>query len=237
MTRMIRKDPTESPSRSRHRRWALLAGGLLVTGVVHPLILRWLAEAVIADDRPQAADHLLVVDGERCFDRAAELYHGQVAFHLHMIARPAKRLEQLGVVPSWENQCFEQLTRRGVPRRAISAIPGTADENNPWQAARCLRVWMEDHPGTRILLLCDRFEGGGLRFVISLVLEARELERVVFRGLPDERYDETNWWRSRMGWRAMASAVFDLTYFRLHGEDAERPYLSFDPDAYERSLQ
>jgi hypothetical protein len=87
-----------------------------------------------------------------------------------------------------------------------------------------------------VLVLCDRFAGRDLRFVVSQVTQPGEAQRVAFRSLPNHRYDETNWWRNRAGVRALAGAAFDLAYDALHGEDAP-PVNEFDPDQYERELR
>jgi len=211
---------------------------MIVAAVVfHATILRWFARTLIVDDTRRAATDVLVLDRGHCFDRAAELYHAGLASRLHFIERPTKRLVSLGVVPSWGSQCAGELERRRVPPRAITAIPGIADENDAWQTARCARAWLKDHPDDTVRVLCGRFSSGGIRYVMSKTLAADELDRVVFCGVPDSRYDETNWWQSRSGCREIVAAFFDQAYFRLHGEDCAVLIHPFDPDAFERGLK
>lgn len=216
----------------RHWRWAVI--GLLALGLsAHAPILRGLARALIADDPAQSAAWVLVLHGDYRFDRAAELYHRGTASRILVINRPATRLVRLGVVPSKKEQCLRELRRRGVSPNAVTALPG--DDQTPWHVAHALQAWLAEQPRTRVLVLCDRFKSGNLRFIVSRVMQTGESERVAFRGLPDQRYDETNWWRSRAGVRAFTGAAFELAYDCLHGEDAG-PAGEVDLDRFEREL-
>jgi len=237
-TCMKRHDPATYPSRGRRRWRRWVVGGMIVAAVVfHATILRWLARTLIVDDTRRTVDDVLVLDRGDCFDRAAELYHAGLASRLHFIERPAKRLESLGVVPSWGSLCNAELKRRRVSPRAITAIPGIADVNDTWQMARCTRAWLKDHPDDTVRVLCGRFSSGGIRYVMSKTLAVDDLDRVVFCGVPNLRYDESNWWQSRAGCREIVAALFDQAYFRLHGEDSAVLIQPFDPDAFERGLK
>jgi hypothetical protein len=208
---------------------------LLAGAALHAPLLRGLAQTLIADDGPQAAEHMLVLNCERVFDRASQAYHLGRTSKLLYIDLPAKRLGSLEIVPSWGTQCSRELQRRGVPPTAIFPIGGTAGD--PWQTAHRLHEWLEARPQARVLVLCSRFASGGVQFAFSSVLETTELNRIAFWSPADPRFDESNWWRSHAGRRELAVAIFTQAYFRLHGEDVEPPPPTFDPDAYERELR
>jgi hypothetical protein len=218
----------------RRRRWLALAGLVLVALAAHQPLLQWLAQTLITDDGLRRSDYALVIECERCFDHASRLYHDQTVGGLLCIEQPAIRLVPLGVLPSWRAHCTREVARRGVPASAVAQIDGEAEE--PWQAARVLRAWLSEHPMATVLVICGRFRSGAWRWAITEMLQDSELDRVHFFCPPDPRFDETNWWRSRMGWREYAAALFEQLYFRLHGED--RMLLPpLDPEAYERSVQ
>ncbi|MGH7136359.1 MAG: hypothetical protein ACREHD_11505, partial [Pirellulales bacterium] len=178
---------------------------------------------------------MLVLSCQRSFDRASEMFREGLTPRLHYIEEPASRLVLMGLRPSWGSQCVRQLVRRGVPARAISQIDGVSE--GPWQDAHALQRWLKEKPATRVLVLCDRFNSGGIRFAFASVLEAGELARVRFWSPRDPRFDENDWWKSHDGRREFVVALFAQAYFRLHGEDAQRLATGFDPDAYERALE
>ncbi|MEX0712258.1 MAG: hypothetical protein WD278_07905 [Pirellulales bacterium] len=59
--------------------------------------------------------------------------------------------------------------------------------------------------------------------------------RVVVRGLADRRYDETNWWKSRTGFKSLFNSTLNLIYARWIGED-QPPPVPWNPDEFEKSL-
>ena len=208
---------------------------LLILGLTtHAPLLRTLARAMIVDGPAPSDAWVLVLDGDYRFDRAVDLHQAGAAPGVLFVDPPATRLVRSGVVPSRKEQCLRELGRRGVSPGEVTALPG--NDKTPWQIAHALEAWLVEHPTARILVLCERFAGRDLRFVVSKVMHPTLARRVAFRGLPDHRYDETNWWRNRAGVRALAGAAFDLAYDALHGEDA--PTVNeFDPDKYERDLR
>lgn len=206
---------------------------LCLVAATHAPILRGLARALIADEPMQSADWALVLRPDRRFDRVAELYRSGAISGVLVMDRPANRLVRLGVIPSMKEQCLRELRRRGVGSDRVSALPGS--DESPWQVAHALQTWLVEHPGSRVLVLCEQFKSGDLRFVVSTVMEGRDAERVALRGLPDRRYDESNWWKSRAGVRAFGEMVFDLAYDCMHGEDMP-PAGEVDLDQFERNL-
>jgi hypothetical protein len=70
---------------------------------------------------------------------------------------------------------------------------------------------------------------------LDTVLRPGAVGRVRILGLPSRQYDETNWWKSRIGLRALFCEYVSLLYAWCRGENVpERPV--WDPDAYERLL-
>jgi hypothetical protein len=228
--------PVSTASKARRRRWTVAVCSLLVVIVFHAPLLRLAVSPLVDGDEPRAADYLFVYSGDGRFDRAAEAYRCGDATRILVLDRPATRLVRLGILRSRAEECRHELARRGVPEESVLLIPGAA--NTPWQTARCLEAWLRDNPRHDVRLLCDRFASGDLRYVMSRILGADERQRVAIEGLADRRYDNTNWWRSRAGWRGTGGAACELAYDRLRGEDPDpRPSQEFDPQAFERALR
>jgi hypothetical protein len=209
---------------------AVLAAGLYLFRV--PL-LRALGGALVVDEPPQAADAVLLLDGERREERAAELYHQGVAARLLVIEGAPTRLTKLGILPSGATLARRRLGARAVPAEALSVLP--SDARDRWGQARRLRDWLEEHPGARVLVLCDRFTSREVRHVFNAVLGPDLGARLHWRGLPKRRYDETDWWRDKEGVLDLFNAYAALGYVCLHGEDTVGRH-DWDPDAYEATL-
>lgn len=71
--------------------------------------------------------------------------------------------------------------------------------------------------------------------VLAQTLPAERLEKQRIRGLPDRRYDETNWWRVRCVAKELVDQWIELVYARWYGQ-ANASAESWDPDRYEASL-
>jgi hypothetical protein len=100
---------------------------------------------------------------------------------------------------------------------------------------RELQDWLAEHPDVSVSLVCDGFQSGYWGRVLDRTLPEAQRGRVAVHPLRDRRYDETNWWRSRTGWKDYWSAVVNWGYLGACGED--RPVQpEWDPDAYERAL-
>ena len=123
---------------------------------------------------------------------------------------------------------------RGVADSAIRTLDGTASDI--WCAARVLGQWLQDHPDAQVEFYEDRFQSRNLSCAAGQVLESSIANRVFYHALPDPRYDETNWWRSRDGVKAFMFAHLSLIYTGFHGEPEEfNP--SWNPDDYARDLE
>src|SRR5579863_6106807 len=127
-----------------HRRWVVAVCLLLVASAFHAPLLRLSVSPLVARDQPRRADYLFIHSGDGRFGRAAEAYRGGEAKQILVLERQPTRLVRLGILPSRADECRRELARRGVPEDAIVVIPGAA--NTPWQMARCLGMWLRDHP-------------------------------------------------------------------------------------------
>ena len=197
-------------------------------------LLEAAAGILIVDQTPGDVDYVLVQGGHDCYDEAASLHHEVPSRRILLLAPRPGRLQRLGILSTFEDDGQRALEARGVPRDAVEVIawkPG-----DPPIPTDRLGVWMEAHPQGRILLLCDRFGSRCQRRALDSRLEPDLAARIAVRGMPDRRYDETNWWQSRRGAKEWVLKGMVLAYVWCRGEDAEDPQ-DWDPSEYERALR
>jgi hypothetical protein len=222
-------------SHIRRRPIVLTAAALLMLAIVlHVPLLRLGAGVLIADDPLAAPSVVLLAGGDRCLDVARELYgaHASVRSVLVWQSLPG-RLELLGVRPLAEETVRDELIARGVAPESIELLELTPDAR--LEQIERLDGWLTEHPEHRVLILCDRFSSRLWRLRLDRGLSRANRGRVGLRALPDRRYDETNWWRSREGIKAWFGSVFEQLYFRIGRAEPEE-MIDYDPDLYEQRV-
>jgi hypothetical protein len=208
--------------------------------LIHPWLLQGLAKLAVADDpRPDAEYLVLYADQaganyQRFYAAAAESLRANPQRTIILIEPRPHSLEKYGILPSFSAISRRELTSRGVADSAIRTLDGTASDF--WRATRLLGQWLQDHPKGKAEFYADRFQGRNLTCAAGQVLEPSLANRVFFHTLPSPQYDESNWWRSRDGVKALMFAHLALIYTRFHGEpEAFSP--NWNPDDYARELE
>jgi len=231
--------PRRLPRVARHGVVILLVAACLWCW--HPVILRGIARLLIVDQPQSPADYIWIrtedgihADGDRCYERAAALYHQDRSRRILLMEPYPCRVVRTGAVP-----CFEQISRRAlearrVPGEAVEVIGGSP--RTLWQEARLLQAWLNKHPDAKVLLLCSRFAGRRWRYVLDTVLGADGAAKVALFAPPDRRYNETDWWKSRRGAKDLYYWALYLAYTWCQGE-RPAPLNPWNPDDYERSLR
>jgi len=223
------------------RRTALAAAIVGVALVFHAPLLRGLAGLLVATPTTDEADYIGVLDwwnspdGDRCYDTAAGLFDGKKSRKasrgvLVVEFRPG-RLAQVGALPTFEKLSRRELEARGVPQEAISVLH--SEECGDWSTARALSGWLRERPNATLLLLCGQFRSAQLRYALDRVLDPTSAARVHVHPLPDRRYDTTDWWKSRRGFRAFGFAWLIRFHGWLYGGGATQPPRA-DAEGYER---
>jgi len=197
-------------------------------------ILRSVAGYLVVEERGTAAYVLILASADRRDDHTASLYHsGSVSGVLLVESRP-KRLERMGFKSSFVTLTQNELAARGVPRDAITVLPGQA--RTDWDRARILRDWLQQKPAVAVVVLCDRFGGRRLRYLFDQILGADDARRVRVSALPERRFDETDWWQHRLAIVNVFDSYLRLAYDRLSGEDSEE-WREWDPEDYNKKLR
>ena len=236
-------DSDPPPKHHRRRfltRFLVVVAAMAGLWLVHGPLLRGLAGLLVVDE---PADHFQYVgicgregepDGDRCYDAAADLFRQNPSCHILLVRSALTRLVETGVLPSFETLSRRELAARGLPKNAVSSI--ARDGFDDWATARALRAWLLDRPAASVVLLCGRLRSAHLRHVLNVVLDSSQAARVRLRALRDRRYDETNWWMSRSGYKG-----FGMEWLRQFGAwcvggDHQPPPLH-TADDYEHSLR
>ena len=222
------------------RRLIVVLAVLVCVYFFHAPILRGIAGLLIIDEEPADPNYVWIQaedgvsgNGDRCYDNAARLYHEDTSRRIILTKPYPNRLVQIEVLPCFDVISRRELAARGVPKEAIMPTDGTWQ--GPWQEARQMETWLKERPEADMVLLCDRFGSRRWRHILNTVLGPDHARTIEILALPDRRYDETNWWKSRCGVKSLFYGYVALTYAWWQGEDIpERD--RWDPDDYERIL-
>ncbi len=215
--------------------WVAATGLVLLVVVVAAdgTILRALAGVLIVEREGGACDAIWVDSGDHRFQTAADLYR-EVPGRVILVGRSfPDRLVELGILPPREEVARSRLEEHGVPRGAVEFFGQSCRDG--WETGRALRLWLQRHPDSQVLVLCERFRSRQFLATLGQVLSPDEMARIRVRALPSYRYDETNWWKVRSGVKHFVAAWLGLGCVWAFGEPAERPPV-WSADEYEAEI-
>jgi hypothetical protein len=207
----------------------------LVCAVFHRVILRAAVDGLIVDDPVESCATLVVVNGDRKYAVAAEMFHQGKIQHVLLPKEPPRPLVACGIIEPHELKVRREITELGVPESAVTITDDPT--RGIWEIADVVREQLAANPAeSRLAVVADLVQTGRLRYVLEESLSKAELARVRIHAIRDRRYDETNWWRTRTGLRDVT-----LTYLRyLHNGLIGRPepYTppEWSPAVFERQL-
>jgi hypothetical protein len=189
---------------------------LLAGWVFHARLLRVLAAGLVVDDRHGPAPVVLILDGDRQFDAAAELARSGATTILVYRSRP-DRLVRMGIVPAGDEMARLELLKRGVFGQDIEILVG--ESSNRSTIAAVLGKWLADHPDQSVTVLCDRFTSRTWKTVLRRAVEPARARQISIVPLSNRRYDETNWWRSKPGTMAIVNGYIGLAFHSWRSEN------------------
>lgn len=202
--------------------------------LIHPWLLANAAQALIIEHEIQKADCALVLGGNAHIREAARLYHNHQVDRLVLVESRRNLKEQLGIFMPRHQARKRQLVRHGVPAEDIIVITG--QPRGIWESSRQIKGWLAQNPSIRsVVCLRERFKSAWGDYVLRSVLEPEVSVRLQTIALPDRRYNEKNWWQSRVGLKEYFNAATRYWFARLHGPSHENP--AWNPQEFERELQ
>ena len=220
--------------RFRKRRIAALVLLAMTAALLHQPILHLAARPLVVEDEFNAMEYVWVTKCDRCFDRAAELVRSGQARRVLIVEQDATRLTKLGILPEWADVARRELDIRGVVAEQITVVRQAG--TNPWHWARSAHQWTRSQEPLSLVVLCDRFHSRDQQLILRAKFSARQFHATSLLALPNRRFDETNWWRSRTGVKAFFAAHYSLVYDWAIGEPMETEW-QWDPDLYEKALK
>lgn len=189
---------------------ALLAGA---GAIFHGTILRSTAAYLVVEDPRITAQALLMVGGESRFDEAAKLHENGAHVILLLGSKPG-RLERLGILEPAKLTTRRELLARGIPESDLLQL---SDEPIPsHRVGAVLCDWLREHPRQQIDVLCERFSTRKWRFLLRRSADPDLVSRIHLVALPHHQFDETNWWRTKPGQRAILNAYLRLGFTWWH---------------------
>ena len=210
-------------SRFLGRRALIGLAVLVLLGLCHAPILRLLAWPLMTSDSSAACDYFCIHGGElgtegfETFDRAAAWYAEAPGRKILLLLPRTSRIVEVGAVPSFEQTCRGQLSKRRVPPADVWPICGEA--RNVWEEARAMDDWLKGHPGSMVRLACSTVSSGRLRYALRKVLGPGDAQRVRLAISSDPGRPIESWWRSRNGVKDFMYGWLELIYAWTVGDD------------------
>ncbi len=215
----------------------LIVSVIVVCVAAHRPILRALGGGLVVDQEPPpSCTHIVVLGGDKRYDVAAKLIGETPKWKLLHLGGKYSRLVEYHVLPPWEDHFKQQMRERGAPEERIEFRGATLQ--NSWKTVTELNRWLQEQDDAGVVVLCERFNSRCLRYQLDTILSPEHAARVSLLALPDRRYNEQDWWRSRTGLKQFVYAGIDLAatwWFGPEGEAEDVP--RWTPDEYEKQLR
>ena len=208
---------------------------LLAVAVAVRPALRGIAAGLVVDESPAGGDYAIIAGGDRRFAVTADMIRRNQVRRVLLVTDQPSRLVRYGILPPWHEVARRELLENGVLEEAIELADWKAKDD--WHFASRLNAWLNEHPRARLVVVADRFGSRRLRFILDSTLDAGDAGRVRILALPDRRYREDNWWRTRGGLRSVLDAYLSLGYAWLTGASGSSHEDHWDPDQYEAEVR
>jgi hypothetical protein len=187
---------------------------LLCAVVFHAPILRGLAAPLVVNQPGDSSDAVAIVawgttpDGDHCYDAVKDLYlkigDEKAKRRILLVAPTPNRVEQIGVLPSFETLSRRELAARGIPAESLVILHGKPGSDAA--TAGALGDWLHENPGQTVTLLCGDFHSGIFRRALNTTLGPADAGRVHVRALFGQKCNAANWWKFRSGFRGFGTA-------------------------------
>lgn len=216
----------------KHAKWTRVRWFTLILAGASLVVCAFSGQILVCNEDAEGHDHLLLLGGDKRFDVARDLFARSELRQVLLFRDADSNLVRFGILPPGHELARDELSDRGIPDEAISVIKRGSEAS----AMVSLREWMEQHEDTKIRVFTPRFNSRRTRYLLDRTLSDSQAARVRVVGLPDRRYDETNWWRSRTGFKAILSSSLDLVHTWCVGPTDPSIEERWDPIEYEQTL-
>lgn len=229
------RSPDETARNSRKRIWRVLVAVCLLACVLfHPLLLTALARCLVVDEASAGATYAVVLGGDSRFDVASQMLKDTTPQGVLVFEGRRTALVACGVLPPAHEIARRELETRGVLKDQVTVL--NRKTYDMWGSAECLGNWLQQN-NADVVLLTDRLGSRRVRYIVDQVLSDQLADRVFVHALVDRRYDETDWWKTRRGFKSLFYSSLSLIYASLVGRPRHEDTYQFDPDVFEDRLR
>jgi uncharacterized SAM-binding protein YcdF (DUF218 family) len=212
--------PASKPEGQRGRRLRrllliALAVALLLLYLGRDRVLFAAAHFLDVSETPAATDYVMVLGGNvqtRPFAAAALLHAG--------LARKAVVATILcsgdnlgGILPPEQEVIRSALVREGVSPDAVIILANPCAST--FDEARALAEFLESQPPSSVTVVTSCQHTRRTRWIFRRVLGA-SASQVHFLGVPQDGFDETNWWHFESGICTYLSEYAKLAFYLVH---------------------
>lgn len=182
-------------------------------------LLRSAGHFLIVEDEPVRASVLFLHNGDadsRAL-HAAELHKQGLAEQILLPRAEVSPSVERGIAPHDTEVSLELLAQAGVPREAVTVLPGKEGASSTWDEAQILADWAAIHPVERILVVTTRMHSRRTRWTLRRALSTLEAPPQLVM-LPAEHwdFDSDTWWRSERGFLFVFNEYLKLVYYHLN---------------------
>lgn len=218
------------------RRWRLWIslGGLALLAAFHAPILRQVAAWLIVNDSFEHCDTLFIVNGDRCYTVAAELFQQKKTDRIALLETPRRPLIEFQIIVPTHEIIRREIIRQGVPPDSILVASG--ESRHLWDMADRLKDRLTQQPQEQIAVLLDQFSTKRLHFALAHTLTSQQLTQVRIVALADRRYEVSKWWRSRLAMKDVVGAYLTLTHAAVVGHPPPSPARHWERGEFEQRL-
>lgn len=188
---------------------------LLVVCFKSQILTTLAAPLIVEGSASFSAPVVLLHQSKPFFDETAALYRAAIAPQILVIQKPLSRSELLGAYGPGDRSTV-RLSLRGIPEELLANI--WCKDRRAWAFATALRTWLIEHPRSRLILLCERFESRRARLILDRVLDAEDRDRAFVVPVRDPLFDETSWWKRKEGQLALFNNYTALIYSYFNGD-------------------
>jgi hypothetical protein len=205
-----------------HRRFLICLSLFVLIAGCHKSILRVLASPLVADDAIGQVDDVLVLNGERYYVTVSQLLRKGKARQVLLLSGSRTLLVETGILLPEFEKARRAISQQGVSPDVIRVLP--SETENLWDIADTLSNWLTANPKNSVAIVINRLESGKAQLVLQSALSPKQKARVRMIAIRDSRFDETNWWTSRLGIKAVLENYLRLLHNQLVGRSRTQKF-------------
>lgn len=181
-------------------------------------LLRGFARTLTVDDAAGPADFVYLLGGDvntRPF-HAARLVRRGIAPRV-VIPRPEDRSAvERRFYPNDAEVAVRILRAEGVPDSAIQVLRIPGGVTSTQDEGRLLRRYLQAHPARRVVVVTSAWHTRRARWTLRRELGGVPVD-LRMAAAPDDRFDESNWWRREAGFLAYVTELLKFAHTLLRG--------------------